>query len=299
MAEEPSVTIRTDWVQGGAIRFEVHACGDRDARKLALCLHGFPESAHSWRHQLPLLARLGYKAWAPNQRGYGRTTRPDGRASYRMECLLEDVAHLIDASGCRDVTLVGHDWGGFVAWFAALRGIHPVERLVVMNIPHPRRMKQVLAHSWAQRRRSLYALFFQLPWLPEWLLTRKGGRLVGEAFRGMAVDESRFPEAELEVYRRQACEPGAMTAMLNWYRANRSLFADAEELPYLEVPTLMIWGEEDRALGLELTEGTEGLVRDFTLRRLPGVSHWVQQEAPERVNAILEAWLCGREVPRG
>jgi pimeloyl-ACP methyl ester carboxylesterase len=289
--------IRTEWVEGGELRFEVLACGDAASPRLALCLHGFPELAWSWRHQLPLLARLGYKVWAPNQRGYGRTTRPRGRRAYRIERLLEDVAHLIDASGCREVTLLGHDWGGIVAWYVALRGIHPLERLVVMNIPHPRRMREVLASSWAQRRRSWYVLFFQLPWLPEALLRAGHARAVGEAFRGMAVDKSRFSDDVLEVYRRAALEPGALTAMLNWYRANLRLLDDAEQLRQLDVPTLMLWGERDRALGVELTEGTERLVRDFTLRRLPGVSHWVQQEAPETVNAMLEAWLRGEPVP--
>ena len=289
--------IRTEFVEARGLRFEVHACGDPASERLALCLHGFPESAYSWRHQLPLLAELGYRVWAPNQRGYGRSSRPAGRGAYRIDELVADMAALVDAAGSRELLLVGHDWGGFVAWFAALRHVRPVDRLVVMNIPHPVRAHAVLRSSWAQRRRSLYALFFQIPRLPEWLLTRRGARLVGEAFRGMAIDKSRFPDEVLDVYRRQALEPGAMTAMLNWYRANRHMFDRVGELPVLETPTLMIWGEEDRALGIEMTRGTEHLVRDFTLRTLPNVSHWVQQEAPETVNAMLEAWLRGRPVP--
>jgi pimeloyl-ACP methyl ester carboxylesterase len=290
---------RVEWVDAGEIRFEVHACGDPDGERLALLLHGFPEHAHSWRHQLPLLARLGYRVWAPNLRGYGGTTRPRGRAAYGIECLLEDVARLIDASGAREVTLFGHDWGGIIAWMAALRGIHPFERLVIMNIPHPLRFKQVLASSKEQRRRSWYAIFFQLPWLPELLLRARGARAIGEAFTGMAVHEENFTEEDLAVYRANALLPGAMTAMLNYYRANRKLFDDAERLPVLDVPTLLIWGEQDAALGIELALGTEALVKDLTLRRIPDASHWVQQDAPERVNAMLEAWLTGQPVPEG
>jgi len=292
MVGDHNEEIRVEFVEAGDMRFEVHSCGDPKSEKLALFLHGFPEHAHSWRHQLPLLARLGYKAWAPNQRGYGKTTRPVGVKAYRMEHLLEDVAALIDASGCREVTLLGHDWGGAVAWFAAIYRVRPIERLVVMNIPHPTLFREALRSNRTQLRRSLYILFFQLPWLPELLMRRKGAEMVAKAFTSMAVDKGRFPEEDLAVYRENALQPGAATAMLNWYRAAR--FMDrSEEYPLVEVPTLMIWGEEDSALGKELTHGTEALVRDFTLRYLPGVSHWVQQEAPEQVNAILEEWLRG------
>lgn len=293
--------IRTEFVDTGAVRFEVDVGGDPGAERLALCLHGFPESSYSWRYQLPLFARLGYRAWAPNQRGYGHTTRFVGATNYRMEMLVDDVGRLIDASGAKSVTLVGHDWGGAVAWMSALRHIRPLERLIVMNLPHPTRFQQEV-RKWAQLRRSWYMFFFQLPWLPEMALTARGAQAIRDAFRNMAIDKSRFPDEVLDVYARQALEPGAMTAMLNWYRAAiRYMSRATQEFlahpPILDVPTLMIWGEEDSALGKELTYGTDKLVRDFTVRYLPQVSHWVQQEAPETVNAMLEAWLTGQPVP--
>jgi len=279
------------------MRFEVLTAGDPASEHLALLLHGFPESAFSWRHQMPLLAKLGYRVWAPNQRGYGRTTRPQGRKAYRQELLIDDVAALIDVSGAKRVTLMAHDWGGILAWAFAMRKVRPLERLVVMNIPHPTLFRQAL-RGWKQRRKSLYALFFQLPWLPEWVLGRNGAEAVGRAFTGMAIDSSRFPEEVIEVYRANARQPGALTAMLNWYRANLLGNATSEEpAAIIETPTLMIWGEEDRALGKEMTYGTDEFVYDLTLRYLPRVSHWVQQEAPDKVNAILEAWLLGDEVP--
>lgn len=293
--------IRTEFVDTGEIRFEVDTCGDPGSGRLALLLHGFPESAYSWRHQLPLLARLGYRVWAPNQRGYGRTTRPTGARAYRMRALVDDVGRLIDASGAQSVLLVGHDWGGAVAWMAALTGVRPLDGLVVMNLPHPTRFQRAL-RTWAQFRRSWYILFFQIPWLPEKLLALRDARAIRQAFRGMALDKSRFPDEVLDVYARQALEPGALTAMLNWYRGVRFVDADIQKLvaepPVLDVPTLMVWGEHDTALGKELTYGTEKLVRDFTLHYLPGVSHWVQQEAPEAVNEILEGWLTERERAR-
>jgi pimeloyl-ACP methyl ester carboxylesterase len=287
-------TATTCFVDTGAVRFEVDVCGDPASERLALLLHGFPESSYSWRHQLPLLARLGYLAWAPNQRGYGHTTRFAGADNYRLELLVDDVGRLIDASGRKSVTLIGHDWGGIVAWMSALTAIRPLERLVVMNLPHPTSFRRN-GRTWAQFRRSWYILFFQFPWLPEKLLAARGAQAIREAFRGMAIDKSRFPDAVLDVYARQALEPGALTAMVNWYRAMRRMDPALQRLienpPILEVPTLMIWGEHDTALGKELTFGTEKLVRDFTIHYLPDVSHWVQQEAPERVNALLEEWL--------
>lgn len=288
--------ITTEFVEANGLRFEVLCAGDPQSDQLALLLHGFPEHAISWRFQMPLLAQHGYRVWAPNQRGYGRTTRPEGKQAYQMEALLDDIAALIDVSGARRVTLIVHDWGGIVGWRFAIRGIRPLERFVVMNIPHPTLMRQAL-RGWQQRRRSLYALFFQIPWLPEWLFRRNDARMIGEAFRGMAIDKSRFPEEVLDVYRAQALEPGALTAMLNWYRANLFTRATEEFAPVLQTPTLMVWGEEDTALGKEMTYGTDEFVHDLTLRYLPKVSHWVQQEAPEKVNAILEAWLLGKDVP--
>ena len=290
-----------EFVAARGLSFEVHVAGDPRSDRLALLLHGFPEHAFSWRHQLPLFARLGYRVWAPNQRGYGESSKPKGVASYRIDELVADVAALIDASGKQRVTLVGHDWGGLVAWEFAARRVRPLERLVILNVPHPVRFREELANNRAQRRRSLYATFFQLPWLPEWLFRRRGAALIAEAFRGMAIDKSRFPDDVLAVFQQNALRPGALTAMLDWYRANGRHFGrlggqGPAASPIIETPTLLIWGEEDTALGKETTFGTERHVRNLTVRYLPRVSHWVQQEAPEAVNQILAEWLG---EPRG
>jgi pimeloyl-ACP methyl ester carboxylesterase len=291
--------IKTRFVDANGLRFEVDTCGDGE--RLALCLHGFPEHAFSWRHQLPLLARLGYTAWAPNLRGYGNSSRPPRVRDYRMEHLLADVAGLIDAAGKSSTFLVGHDWGAGIAWMFAIRRIRPLERLCIMNVPHPALFGRRLLRS-RQILKSWYIFFFQIPGLPEWLLGRDGARPVGEAFRRMAIDKSRFPEDVLEVYRQNARQPGALRAMIHYYRAavrSAGAMRDQRELidTPIEVPTLMLWGEQDVALGKELTYGTEHYVRDLVLRYLPDVSHWVQQEAPETVNAMLESWLLGKPVP--
>ena len=290
----PDTGIRTEFIEANGLRFEVDMCGK--GRKLALCLHGFPELAYSWRYQLPLLAELGYCAWAPNLRGYGNSSRPETVANYAMPHLTADVAGLIDAAQADSVVLIGHDWGGAIAWDFALRGIRPLDRLVVMNLPHPTLFARGV-RRWPQLRRSWYMLFFQLPWLPERLLGHRGAQAVGRAFRHMAIDKSRFTDRDLEMFRANAQIPGALTAMLNYYRALLRYPAFPDPAPILETPTLLIWGEEDTALGKELTYGTEALVSDFTLRYLPNVSHWVQQEAPEKVNAIMRAWISGETPP--
>ena len=291
--------IRTEFVNANGLRFEVDVCGDGE--RLALCLHGFPEHSFSWRLQLPLLAQLGYRAWAPNLRGYGHSSRPEGMEAYSIENLLADVAGLIDASGCRETVLLAHDWGAVIAWYFAMRKVRPLTHLVICNVPHPAAARRALSGNLAQLRKSWYVLFFQLPSLPEALLGRNGARAVGDAIQRSSEAPERFPEEVLDVYRRNAAQPGALTAMINYYRALvRGGGARRQQqagFPVIETPTLMIWGEEDVALTKETTYGTEEYVRDLTIRYLPRVSHWVQQEAPETVNAMIEAFLRGRPVP--
>jgi epoxide hydrolase 4 len=288
--------LRYQTVSANGIDFNVAVAGSGD--RLALCLHGFPESSFSWRHQIPLFAALGYRVWAPDLRGYGGSTRPIGAAAYGLEILEADVAALIEASGAREVVLVGHDWGALIAWNYAMFGRLPISRLIIMNVPHPALAEKGLRTA-RQLVKSWYIFFFQLPLIPEWMLARNHCAAIAQAFRGMAVDKSRFPDGVLRVYQDAAAQPGALTAMLNYYRAllrglRRTRHRGA---PRIEVPTLMIWGEVDTALGKELTLGTEEFVHDLTLRHLPNVSHWVQQEAPETVNGMIEAWLLGKMVP--
>ncbi len=274
-------------------------CGHGD--RLALCLHGFPEHSFSWRYQLPLLADLGYQAWAPNLRGYGNSSRPAGVAAYAIEHLLADVKGLIDASGARETVLIAHDWGAVIAWYFAMRKVRPLTRLIICNVPHPVPAQRAFK-DFAQWRKSWYILFFQIPGLPEWLLGRDEARGVGEAIRGSSGDASRFPDAVLEVYRRNAAGPGALTAMVNYYRAlvrgGGAARPRRQGYPVIETPTLRIWGEDDIALTKASTFRTEEVVSDLTVRYLPRTSHWVQQEQPEVVNAMIGAFLTGATVPQ-
>ena len=290
--------VRHDTVKANGLRFHVAMAGEGE--RLALCLHGFPECWFSWRHQIPLLTRLGYRVWAPDLRGFGKSERPTGIGSYAIERLMDDVAGLIDAADARSTMLVAHDWGAIVAWYFAIRQVRPLDRLVVMNLPHPGAARPAF-RTFAQQRRSWYAFFFQIPGLPEALLGSRRARAVGEMLRGSCRNPDVFSDEVVAVYREAASQPGALTAMLHYYRAllrGGGLRRQAAlGFPVIETPTLLIWGEDDVALTKATTTGTDAYVRDLTLRYLPGVSHWVQQDAPEAVNAMLEAWLTGKPVP--
>jgi epoxide hydrolase 4 len=277
--------MQTKFVEANGLRFEVLEQGTGD--RLALCLHGFPEHAISWRHQIPVLSGMGYRVWAVNQRGYGRTTRPAQVADYALPHLVDDVMALIDAANSERVALIGHDWGAMVAWCCATQRRRPLDRLVIMNVPHPLCFRAALKH-WRQMRKSWYIAFFQLPGLPERILTMNGGSVVRRMLGGVALS----PEV-LAVYTRQITEPGAATAMLNWYRAVRLRSSRPLNLAQvIDVPTLVIWGERDVALDPICLNGTERYVRDLRLTRLPGVSHWVQQDAPQVVNELLQDFLA-------
>ena len=186
----PDSGISVRFVEANGQRFELAECGSGD--RLALCLHGFPELNFSWRHQMPLLAAKGWRVWAPNLRGYGASSRPEGIEAYRIDRLVEDVAALIDLSGAREVMLVAHDWGAIIAWVFAIRQLRPLARLVIMNVPHPKCAEREIRH-WHQLKKSWYIFFFQLPGLPERLLAAQrpviiAGREVaaGDAFAALA-----------------------------------------------------------------------------------------------------------------
>lgn len=278
---------------GPDMTFEVDHCGDGE--HLAICLHGFPEHSFSWRYQLPMLAKLGFTAWAPNLRGYGNTTRPSAVKDYSLSALVEDVAQLIIASGKKRVTLIGHDWGGFIAWEFAIINRLPLERLIVCNCPHPRSFFD--AFGWSQLRKSWYMFFFQIPWIPEYFSGLKKGLAIGKIFEKTNRNSGAFPPEVVAVYRRNASQPGALKAMINFYRGWRYGYLERERkwrnglFEPITTPTLMIWGEEDDFLEKNLTANTQNYVRDLQIRFLSGASHWVQQECPDDVNELIQGFV--------
>jgi len=292
--------IRAERVHANGLDFHVNVCGEGD--RLALCLHGFPELGYSWRHQLPLLASLGYRAWAPDLRGYGQTDRPLGLDQYAIERLVEDVSGLIDASGARETTLFAHDWGAMIAWEFAAQQTRDLEGLVILNGPPPAAGRDRPSLFSRQFWRMLYVLFFQIPWLPERVLAARDCQLIEEVFRGRTVARpERFTDDVVSVYKRAASEPGALTAMLNYYRAllrgGGRKRLNARGFPIIETPTLLIWGEQDPILPPDIISDAGNWVTNLTVRFISDAGHWVQQEAPEDVNSILEAWLKDQRIP--
>lgn len=279
-------------LEANGLRFALDEAGSGNS--IALFLHGFPQSRLTWRHQLEPMAELGWRAVAVDMRGYGQSSRPSEREAYHIDHLVADVAALFDALGAERRLLIGHDWGGMVAWAAAIRRVGPLEGLVIINAPHPRVYRAVMRRSWRQRLRSAYILFFALPWLPEKLMSADHAREVGAILQRTSSSSRTFPPDVLHRYRENAAQGGAMTAMLNYYRANLGL-ADIGRGPGVDVPTLLLWGDRDVALGTELVAGTAMHVPDLTIEVLEGISHWVPEEAPDQVNSAIRDWL-GKSV---
>lgn len=259
--------------------------------KLMLMLHGFPEFWYSWRHQITEFSQ-DYHTVAVDLRGYNDSDKPDQLEAYKMSELIEDVKGIISGLGYEDCILVAHDWGGAIAWNFAYAYPEMIEKLIVLNIPHPAKFAEGLQTP-QQLLKSWYIFGFQIPWLPEFMLQLNDYQAIADAFSKMAIDKTAFSPADLQAYKDAATKPGALTAMLNYYRCIfQSLFKiDRPQWRILDVPTLTIWGENDTALGKELTYGTEAYVRDWQIKYIPNCSHLVQQEQPGLVNSYIRDFL--------
>ena len=258
---------------------------------LILMLHGFPEFWYSWRHQIPEFAH-DYKVVALDLRGYNESDKPKKLEEYKMEELVEDVKEVIQGLGYESCILVGHDWGGAIAWNFAYTYPDLVDKLIVMNMPHPAKFMEGIKTP-QQLLRSWYVFLFQLPWLPEMLFHWNDYKVIDSLFLETAIDKTAFSPTDLEAYKDAAAQRGALTAMFNYYRNVVSeLFSDKQrKWDVLNIPTLMIWGENDHALGKELTDGTEKYVNNLQIKYIPQCSHWVQQEQPLLVNQYMHEFL--------
>lgn len=257
---------------------------------LVVLLHGFPEFWYSWRRQIPVLADAGYRAVAPDQRGYNLSDKLADVYAYRLDALTADVAAILDWAERERAIIVGHDWGGAVAWRFAMDYPQRVERLVILNAPHPVAFAREMRH-WPQRRRSWYMFYFQIPWLPETLFALSPMSTARLFFRKAAFRKAAFPDEDLQAFAGAMAQPGALRSMIHWYRA-AFRYPPAQRVRPIESPTLLIWGVKDIALGVELTRGLEKWVPHLSLRYIQDCGHWVQNEASEEVNAALRAFLA-------
>jgi pimeloyl-ACP methyl ester carboxylesterase len=291
---EPTTTTTTPPVEfaampGRGVTLHVASAGPADGA-LVILLHGFPEFWYGWRRQIGPLAEAGFRVLAPDQRGYHLSEKPRGLGHYTLDALADDVVALIDASDRPKAALVGHDWGGVVAWHVAAKHPDRVERLAVLNAPHPSVMRKHLWTHPGQTLRSWYVFAFQLPWLPEAALKRAGGKPLAAALRNTSRPGT-FSDDDLSRYRRSWSEPGALTAMLNWYRAALQATSPTPPNPRVRVPVLILWGRGDAALGPDLANASLALCDQGRLVVFPDATHWLQHEEPDDVNRRLLAYL--------
>jgi pimeloyl-ACP methyl ester carboxylesterase len=253
---------------------------------LVLLLHGFPECWYEWRYVMPRLAER-FHVVAPDMRGFNWSERPRGVSNYGVDKVAADIAALVEALGYEKSHLVGHDWGGAVAWYFGMAHPDRLDKLVILNAPHPGPYQRELMRG-KQLLRSYYIFFFQLPLLPEAAIRL----LLRSSLRGTAFVPGAFSDEALDMYQHAISQPGAATAMLNYYRA----FArDSLSLRRMDTsvrrPTLVIWGMKDFALIPELLDGLERWVPDLRVERVEESGHWVPEERPHLVTESLLEFL--------
>ena len=269
-------------------------CVTQGEGDLVILLHGFPEFWYSWRHQIPSLARR-FKVVAPDMRGYNLSDKPEGVEAYSISNLTSDVRGLITTFGYEKAHVVSHDWGGAVAWMFSIMYPDSLDKLVVMNAPHPAVFMRNLRSNPRQVMRSWYMFFFQMSGLPELAIRSFDYAALKQFFRGWAIRKDAFSDEDIEQLVKAASQPGALTGGINYYRAmmrNLTASSDLTGFPKINRPTLLIWAESDRALGKELTYGMEPYFSDgLTIKYISNCSHWVQQEQPLLVNEFLDEFL--------
>ncbi|MFN8527593.1 MAG: alpha/beta hydrolase [Anaerolineae bacterium] len=281
------VDLEYTYLDTNGVTLHVVQAGPKDGEPVLL-LHGFPEFWYGWKAQIQALAAAGFRVWAPDQRGYNLSSKPKAVEAYRMHQLVADVIGLIDQSGHERLHLVGHDWGGAVAWSVAMRHPDRLKKLAILNIPHPAVFLETVRSNPYQMLKSWYMGFFQLPLLPEALLT--GGDANGAAIMLFASSNpGTFKDQDIAEYVKAWKRPGAMTGMINWYRA---LFrSPSSGTPRgdvrIHVPTLMLWGEDDVALDASMAQPSIALCDEGKLITYPDAGHWIAHEKAEEVNRQL------------
>ncbi|HEX3557081.1 MAG TPA: alpha/beta hydrolase [Thermoanaerobaculia bacterium] len=281
--------IRHRTLATNGVRLHVVEAGPEDG-PLLLLLHGYPEFWYGWRHQIGPLVAAGFRVLIPDQRGYNLSGKPRRVSSYNLDILARDAVGLIDAAGADKACVVGHDWGGFVGWWLGVKHPQRLERLAVLNIPHPVVFEYTLWHSSAQRKRSNYILFFQLPWLPERIFSRNDFAYAEKALR-VSSRPGTFSDEDVARYKEAWSKPHAVRSMIHWYRAAFRSQPRPPKNPRVPVPTLLIWGTQDRFLGQEMAPASLALCDNGRLELIPEATHWVQHEEPERVNRLLLDFL--------
>jgi pimeloyl-ACP methyl ester carboxylesterase len=287
-----NIKLEETFIKTNGIQLHTVMAGPQSGPPFIL-LHGFPEFWRSWIKQVPELVQAGCRVIVPDQRGYNLSDKPKGVREYRVETLVQDIIGLIDALDYEKVNLVGHDWGGIVGWVLANKHPERLHRLGVLNAPHPAVMRRFLQRDFEQLRRSWYAFFFQLPWLAEAGMRADNWRGAIRALRGSGKIHT-FTNEDVEKYKEAWAQPGAMTAMINWYRAAARYPLSASKDMRIRVPTLMMWGMKDFALSHRLARPSMDYCDEGRLLFFPDATHWVQRDAADEVNHYLVDFLLDK-----
>lgn len=286
-----NIKLEESFIKTNGIQLHVVTAGPQSGPPVVL-LHGFPENWRCWIRQLPALVGAGCRVIIPDQRGYNLSDKPKGIYSYRIEELTRDIVGLIDELEYEKVNLIGHDFGALVAWMLAVKHPERLHRLGIINVPHPAVMWRFLRRDFEQMRRSWYALFFQLPWLPEMILRAGNWRVASSGLRRSGRDNA-FTDEDIEKYREAWSQPGAMTSMLNWYRAAARYLPDITNSMQVSVRTLILWGVQDFALSRRMARPSLDYCEDGNLIFFPDATHWVQREESDEVNRRLLEFVFG------
>ena len=283
------------FIEANNIKLHVVTDGPTNGTPVIL-LHGFPEFHYGWRKQVPALAEAGFHVITPDQRGYNLSDKPKGVSAYRLENLAKDVIGLLDHYGIQKARLVGHDWGAVVAWHVAIHYPERLEKLAILNVPHPDVMVQFMLKKVEQRKKSWYVFFFQIPWFVEWVLSKDDYHNMARMLYGSGR-KSTFNRADIAEYKKAWSQPGALSAMLNWYRSivRESVkgilrFKRTQERR-VKVRTLMMWGMNDVALSHEMAQPSIELCDDGKLICFEKATHWVQHDEADEVNKNLIEFL--------
>jgi pimeloyl-ACP methyl ester carboxylesterase len=262
--------------------------------KPLIFLHGFPEFWFAWRRQIDYFVSSGYRVIIPDQRGYNLSDKPTGVVNYSLDLLARDVVGLLDSLANSTAFLVGHDWGAAVSWYLAARYSDRFSRAAILSVPHPRVFIKNLLINPAQLRKSWYVLFFQLPWVPECLLRKRDSALLVRALHNTSTPGA-FSDFDLEQYKQSWSRKGALTAMLNWYRAallHPSKFALDSEASRVKVRVLLIFGKNDQFVDETLARESLEYCDNGCLEMIETATHWVQHEEPGQVNTLLSQFFA-------
>ena len=272
------------YIETNGIQLHTVLAGPEDAPPVFL-LHGFPDAWFGWKSQIKPLVKAGFRVIVPDQRGYNMSDKPKGVSNYKMNILAEDILGLADALGYESFRLAGHDFGAMLSWHLARYHPQKIKRMVIANVPHPVVMQNFLRTNLKQVLKSWYAVFFQLPHLPEWAVKRNNYWFLMNAMpENLSAEErSRYTSAWVQ--------PGAMTSMINWYRASLRSMGSSNADSKVLVPALIIWGKQDPHLSYEMAVESVEYCADARLVTFENASHWVMHDESEEFNKLMLDWF--------